>query len=479
MPTPDLPMELWLEILSYLPQTGAKFQKMIGVNRALFELAMDDIYKQVNFTSDDERMVQRFRQLEDENLARRVHFLFIVPTQKLLPISNKGLNRSTSSFRRNILLAIGHVRSYAAAFTKSLVDPSFEVLNTAKKAAKHCRNADTIVIVVGDQEITPAFVSFSNSLWRPDSVGPNIKKIILVTTFAKLFLFLNPLVDLASTLTNLCEFHLQLELPGFENNFCAQRRGAMKALVSFFVAFKDALTSVKLRFLHFHDGRLFEKLPHLPNLRELSFLAPTNGNTFPITEGVTIFFSKHASNLEILNITFCPSGLGGPSGRYILRIINNEETTNLERLDLIAQVVFPRLHTFRFGSQNFPWVRKRIVELSPKPKPSRIMPNLMKLVMDKNWLSLEDLSATADSFAHEEGCMLEELVFGCMELSRPYFDLLAEKLPRLKALTINYDLTTSLQEGNCPPVSAPPQGSVSGFHNDMQISMIWKSLPPV
>ncbi|KDR72963.1 hypothetical protein GALMADRAFT_743282 [Galerina marginata CBS 339.88] len=237
----------------------------------------------------------------DQNLARRVRFLYINPTAKFLPVSNKGL--STSPFRRTLLLAIVHIRSRAAAFKNSLVDPSFEVLKIAKKAVKNCRNADEIEIILGDQEITLSFVSFTNSLWRRDSVGPNVKKISLMTTFANLSLLLNPLVDLASTLTNLCTFNLQLHTPGFEHT-SAQWNGAMKALVSFFTAFKDALTSVGLYFTVFQDrGRLFEKLPHLPNLRELSFFAPVNYETFPSTESLTHFFSKHASELEVLTIT--------------------------------------------------------------------------------------------------------------------------------------------------------------------------------
>ncbi len=36
---PDLPIELWLEVLSYLPRGFV--WKMVGMNRALFELGMN------------------------------------------------------------------------------------------------------------------------------------------------------------------------------------------------------------------------------------------------------------------------------------------------------------------------------------------------------------------------------------------------------------------------------------------------------
>lgn len=62
MPTPDLPLELWLEILSYLPRST--LHRMIGVNRTLFELALDEKYEEVMFLADNTEMAKMFRQLE-------------------------------------------------------------------------------------------------------------------------------------------------------------------------------------------------------------------------------------------------------------------------------------------------------------------------------------------------------------------------------------------------------------------------------
>ena len=42
---PDLPLELWMEILSYLPRGFV--WKMVGINRLLFELGMNEIYEEV------------------------------------------------------------------------------------------------------------------------------------------------------------------------------------------------------------------------------------------------------------------------------------------------------------------------------------------------------------------------------------------------------------------------------------------------
>lgn len=62
MPTPDLPVELWLEILTYLPRST--LHKLIGVNRTLFELALNDLYEEVRLISDDKDMEKTFNQLK-------------------------------------------------------------------------------------------------------------------------------------------------------------------------------------------------------------------------------------------------------------------------------------------------------------------------------------------------------------------------------------------------------------------------------
>ena len=51
-----------MEILSYLPRTA--LHKMIGVNRLLFELALNDLYEEVRFISDDKEMLKTFKQLK-------------------------------------------------------------------------------------------------------------------------------------------------------------------------------------------------------------------------------------------------------------------------------------------------------------------------------------------------------------------------------------------------------------------------------
>lgn len=51
----DLPTELWVEILSYLPQGHVR--KLLGINRFLTEVALDEIYYSFTLNNGFRRIV--------------------------------------------------------------------------------------------------------------------------------------------------------------------------------------------------------------------------------------------------------------------------------------------------------------------------------------------------------------------------------------------------------------------------------------
>ena len=55
--TPDLPPELWLEILSYLPDIYLR--KMMGVSRTLYALALPEIFRELDLLNDDPATIQQ------------------------------------------------------------------------------------------------------------------------------------------------------------------------------------------------------------------------------------------------------------------------------------------------------------------------------------------------------------------------------------------------------------------------------------
>jgi len=53
--TVDLPPELWLEILSYLPHIYLR--RMMGVSRTLYALALPDMFRELNLAHPHSRMM--------------------------------------------------------------------------------------------------------------------------------------------------------------------------------------------------------------------------------------------------------------------------------------------------------------------------------------------------------------------------------------------------------------------------------------
>lgn len=60
--TINFPVEIWLEIISLLPDHDLR--KLIGVNRTLFEMVLDDIYRDIRLISDDVKTIQTFEELK-------------------------------------------------------------------------------------------------------------------------------------------------------------------------------------------------------------------------------------------------------------------------------------------------------------------------------------------------------------------------------------------------------------------------------
>ena len=58
----DFPSELWLEVLSYLPPSYVV--NLVGVNRFLFELALDYKYEELQLISCEQRDLNNFQRLQ-------------------------------------------------------------------------------------------------------------------------------------------------------------------------------------------------------------------------------------------------------------------------------------------------------------------------------------------------------------------------------------------------------------------------------
>ncbi|KAF8152232.1 hypothetical protein B0H34DRAFT_800709 [Crassisporium funariophilum] len=306
MPTSDLPLELWLEILSYLPRST--LHKMIGINRILFEIALDDIYEEVRFVCDDKDTRKTFKQLRHADISNRVRHLLIRPA--FLPGLDEDVNASSATVQDRLSTTFTYMKnlrklpSKTTIFDESLRDPAYEILDIAKRSIKFCQNLRELTIILRDHALTLSFMSFLNSMWNSDSIGPNLQKLSLETTLVKLPLLLNPLVKCSKQLSHLETFDLNIAVSRFQHTL-TERDAAIHALESFLDAFNGTLTSLTISFsLQMVLRPFFEFLPHLPKLKKLELLVIFNVLTLdsPLGEHLAMFIAKHTEHLEHLVI---------------------------------------------------------------------------------------------------------------------------------------------------------------------------------
>lgn len=323
-------------------------------------------------------------------------------------------------------------------------DSSYDVLNIARKAVKCCPNLREITIIVHDHVATSMFMSFLDSLWASDSIGPNLRKISIDTVVTKMPLFLKPLTKYAKVLSNLEEFNLSLSTSRYHHT-ATDWYHAIQALASLFTAFKQTFTSVSFASMVIADlGAIFEPLPRLPKLRKFEFSAITNRDTLPHPEGLSRFISIHQSSLEIFIIKPYSRHVSFHHSDDAYTIwLNQQEPPDSPKIYSFSQLVLPQLHTLDVGLRdlNRYSVDPNLSTRRLLPDLHQITPNLVKLVMTDVKLSTGRLTEILDSLTPEAGSppKLEELSFACYVLSPHIFDILFKKMRKLKALTIQYD----------------------------------------
>ncbi|EAU86666.2 hypothetical protein CC1G_07324 [Coprinopsis cinerea okayama7 len=84
---PDLPVELWLQIAEFLkPEDKVR---LLGVNRLFFELAMDQLYRNLSLVSSDIGVfIEAMNTLKNPTVARRVRTVTIWPNSMLAAINS-------------------------------------------------------------------------------------------------------------------------------------------------------------------------------------------------------------------------------------------------------------------------------------------------------------------------------------------------------------------------------------------------------
>ena len=338
-----------------------------------------------------------------------------------------------------------------------LHDPTYEILEAAKKAVRSCPNLREITIVIHDHALTPLFMSFLDSLWASDALGAQLRKLTIDTTVAKLPQLLDPIIKRAWALLSLVEFDLNLSISRIDET-PSEWQLAQDAIYASLFGFRYRLTSLSFSSLILCNlADLFKTFPRLPNLKKLEFRGIFNAKTFPHTDGFTEFISRHASHLNHLVIKPQARHLSVNSSDNTYSFWVNEDNIK-HRSDgqhSFSHIVLPKLKVLNVGlrDRQMLWPEWQTATYESRnqsllPNLSRVTPRLKKLIITDISLSYIRISALVKSLQQEGGCGLEELNFICDSIFPQLFDLLSTNLPHLKALTVRFVYTASRPHTN-------------------------------
>lgn len=351
-----------------------------------------------------------------------------------------------------------------------LHDPTFGILEAAKKAVWSCPNLREITIILHDHALTPLFMSFFDSVWSSDSLGSQLQKLTIDTTVVKLPQVLNPIIKRSCALLSLVEFDLNISISRIDESRTDWHL-AKEVIHSFVTEFRNKLTTFSFSSLVLCNlADLFEVFPRLPNLKKLEFHGIFNTRTFPHTDGFTEFISKHASHLNHLVIK--PQArhlsLNSSDNTYSFWVNEDNMEHRSEGQHSFSHIVLPKLKVLNVGLRDrqmlWPQWQTATYEVrnqSLLPDLSRVTPRLKTLIITDISLTYLRISALVKSLQQEGGCGLEELSFICDSIFPQLFDLLSKNLPRLKSLTVRFVYTTSRPPTNDLVVSDEFDAGVS------------------
>ncbi|KAF5360743.1 hypothetical protein D9756_005097 [Leucocoprinus leucothites] len=323
---PDLPAELWEEILSYLPRGSV--WRMIGINRLLFELGMKELYGRVCLTNCVGAGLKTFQQIGYANIASRVRSLCIKPT--FLPIMNRK-GRAVHDPRES------------RSLRKKRKSEIQSFLKTALTSLSGCAQLRELNVVVHDQYLSRSLVVFLRKLLK--RVGVNLEALTIDMTLLS-FLSVHHVFD-PKHLPKLSTLTIKITESRFETSRDQARR-ARKALLNIIHPLNGTLQTLAFEVIDFNLSEIFQKLEQLPKLHSLELRAEVGFSTSypPFTLSPSSNTTLTISNGWLYNL-LCVQHL--PKLREL--VLEVDYTSILESLASHVHTFVPRLKNLTLTGQ--------------------------------------------------------------------------------------------------------------------------------
>ncbi|PPQ77843.1 hypothetical protein CVT25_015337 [Psilocybe cyanescens] len=463
---PDpLAIELWLEILSYLPRAVRRW--MIGVSRALFELALDDIYEEVRVCAGDEKSLFAVTQLQyvfyflltallflfklrhlkfrHVNLARRVRRVVVavhphLPRKRELPtqprVSATNCHSSPKSITRPNI-------SDQDQSTKGQ-DSSAQLFSIARHTLKSCCNIRDLELVVNDASLQPCFMSFLKSLWHSESIGPRIRKLDIKATavnLSALFELMSvyrlsyPLINIENLDLSFCHLHPYID-DGTINYF---------HIASFLSALEPSLLSFTVSgYLHPHLLGLLKVSSTFTRLQKLELHSIFNIQDLQQVAPLDKFIARHAETLEHIIIDPQTRESGSDlSSRLFVQWLSNDAAFSQQQLSNLRILELAYHHHWAYPYSH--------LSTSMFPNLNQISPNLTTLFIARIELHFDTIADLLARVPRQNGvCSIRSLKLHIDILTPKLMDLLTRNLPYLNSLEMHVSCASEHLEDSAP-----------------------------
>lgn len=303
----DLPVEIWLHIISFLP--SEEIRRLSGLNHLFYEAAMDDTFRKVTFYTANTTWcnLKRLAQLQYASSQLKLLLSTIEP----FPHRQPEINRRIRALRVNTPLVIPQPRP-AGVFSylktmffhwKHKPRPEDLVIKAMHRAIIHCKNVEDLDLyhesALGLDHIP--YPLFLQDMWA--TVGQNLRKLKVDSPSERFALLLD--AEATISVTNLEELMITISrIRSLRSRVQSMSTIATShPLIAFVQAQRHSLQSLtltsreRLNLASYIDG-----FGYLPSLKQFKIRVTFNPITFPNPSTLTRFLNMHKATLQIIDI---------------------------------------------------------------------------------------------------------------------------------------------------------------------------------
>ncbi|KAJ3537146.1 hypothetical protein NMY22_g5716 [Coprinellus aureogranulatus] len=405
---------------------------MMGVNRVLFELALEYKYEEVRFTSNDEATVRLFKQLRYANVAQLVKGLYLRPT--FLPamddafrgseLDDEDIATSFSWFRQ-----LMRTPEVPRGTTSTANTDGTRVMTVARDVLPKCRNLREVTIIIYDHIIPDDLRDFLRYIWK--TIGAGIQKLTLSTTLTKASDLFSIIARHSPDLPNLATIDLTVADSRFPPDRGTVDDG-VDAIVGLVHRFNKSLSHFTFSSATgFDHAPMFKRLGTLPKLQTLEFWFVFCDQTISDKgESVSQFLMANRDTVEHIVLKTRP--------RFESFFVSSHpDKLHQWVVHQLAKLVLPHVKTLELGFRKLAWIPPDIPAPTTFPLLTHTFPHLRTLVILDVHLSGPELERVLDQTKGK----LEGLECLVRTFSAEILAILASKCPRLTSLTLLYHST--------------------------------------